>query len=108
MDDKILAGINGLIVEVVTLGRGAILKFGNDIRFEYDKDLRAKRIDEYRKLWTLTGRFSGVCTRKYRERSPRGVYVPLITNICEEWEAISAPRWFEISARDMMPAEMRS
>ena len=59
MDDKILVGRIGSIVGVVTTGLGAILKFRNDTRFEYDKDLRAKRIDEYRKLWTLTGRFPG-------------------------------------------------
>lgn len=47
MDDKILAGIIGLIVGAFTTGFGAVLKFRNDIRFEYHKDLRAKRIDEY-------------------------------------------------------------
>ena len=47
MDDKISAGIIGLIVGVFSTGFGAVLKFRNDIRFEYHKDLRAKRIDEY-------------------------------------------------------------
>ena len=48
MDDKISAGTIGLIVGVfTTTGFGAVLKFRNDIRFEYHKDLRAKRIAEY-------------------------------------------------------------
>jgi len=45
----------GLIVGVVAAGLGAILKFRDDIRFESGKDLRATRIDTYRKLWTLAG-----------------------------------------------------
>ena len=42
-----LGGITGLIVGVFTTGFGAVLKFRNDIRFEYHKDLPAKPIDEY-------------------------------------------------------------
>ena len=73
MDDKILVGRIGSIVGVVTTGLGAILKFRNDTRFEYDKDLRAKRIDEYSKLWTLTGRFPGMLAKIQGAESEMGL-----------------------------------
>lgn len=57
MDDKILAAIIGAIAGVVTTYLGAILKFRVDLKSQYDKDLRDKRIAQYYDLWKLTGTF---------------------------------------------------
>ena len=58
MDDKLsAAAILGLALGIFTTYFGAVLKFKNDLRFEYDKDLRSKRLAEYSALWQLTSLF---------------------------------------------------
>jgi hypothetical protein len=57
MDEKIAAAIIGAIFGIITTYLGAVLKFRSDLRFEYDKDLRAKRIEHYLELWRLTSLF---------------------------------------------------
>jgi hypothetical protein len=57
MEDNILAAIIGAIAGVVTTYLGAILKFRVDLKSQYDKDLRDRRIEQYSDLWKLTGTF---------------------------------------------------
>lgn len=42
---------------MVTTYLAAVLKLRSDLRFEYDKDLREKRVTHYEELWKLTGVF---------------------------------------------------
>lgn len=66
MEDNLLAAIIGAIAGVVTTYLGAILKFRVDLKSQYDKDLRDRRIAQYAELWKLTGTFP-----KYaREKQP--------------------------------------
>jgi len=53
----IIAAMIGAFVGFITTYLGAIIKFRNDLRFEYDKELRGKRIATYQELWRLTGLF---------------------------------------------------
>jgi hypothetical protein len=57
MEDKLLAAIIGATAGVITTYLGAILKFRVDLKSQYDKDLRDKRIAQYCELWKLTGTF---------------------------------------------------
>lgn len=57
MEDKIIAAIIGVFFGFISTYLAAILKFRQDLRAQYDKDLRDKRIEEYRELWELTGAF---------------------------------------------------
>lgn len=54
MEDKILAALIGAFAGIVTTYLGAILKFRVDLKSQYDKDLRDKRIMQYTDLWRLT------------------------------------------------------
>jgi hypothetical protein len=57
MDEKLIAAIVGIIFGVVTTYLAAVLKLRGDLRFEYDKGLREKRLERYSELWHLTGLF---------------------------------------------------
>jgi len=57
MEDKIFIAILSAALAAVGTYVAAVLKFRNDLRFEYDKDLRARRIPEYMGLWKLTALF---------------------------------------------------
>lgn len=57
MDSTLLAAIVGAIAGIVGTYLGAILKFRKDLEAEYDRDIREKRIAEYKKLWKLTQDF---------------------------------------------------
>jgi hypothetical protein len=57
MEDKVLAAIIGAIAGGMSTYLGAILKFRVDLKSQYDKDLRDKRIAQYSDLWRLTGTF---------------------------------------------------
>ncbi len=57
MDEKIFGAIIGGLALILVSYLGAMLKFRSDLRFEYDKELRAKRIERYEELWRLTGLF---------------------------------------------------
>lgn len=58
MDSTLLAAIVGAIAGIAGTYLGAILKFRKDLEAEYDKDIREKRIAEYKKLWELTQDFA--------------------------------------------------
>jgi hypothetical protein len=68
MDNTLLAAIIGAIAGILGTYLGAILKFRKDLEAEYDKDLREKRIGEYKKLWELTQDFP-----KYARARPFGL-----------------------------------
>lgn len=57
MDNTVLAAIIGAVFGVFGTYLSAILKYRQDLRAEYDKDLREKRIPEYGNLWRFTGLF---------------------------------------------------
>jgi len=57
MDSTVSAALIGASVGVITTYLAAVLKLRSDLRFEFDKDLREKRITHYEELWRLTGAF---------------------------------------------------
>jgi hypothetical protein len=57
MDNTVLAAIIGAVIGVLGTYLSAILKYRQDLRAEYDKDLREKRIPEYKCLWRWTELF---------------------------------------------------
>jgi hypothetical protein len=65
MDNTLAAAVLGAAVGFVTTYLGAVVKLRTDLRFQYDKDLREKRIKEYSELWRLTGLFP-----KYAREAP--------------------------------------
>lgn len=50
--DILIAGVS-LSTGIIATYFGAVIKFRKDFEFEYDKDLRQKRIQEYLNLWKL-------------------------------------------------------
>lgn len=57
MDNPLVAALVGAFLGIITTYVGAVVKFRQDLRAEYDKDLRTQRILEYRTLWKLTAIF---------------------------------------------------
>jgi hypothetical protein len=52
LTDTIIPGLFGLISGALLAYLGAVLKFRKDLEAAYDKDLREKRIEVYKELWS--------------------------------------------------------
>lgn len=59
MDNTVLVALIVGGLGIISASLAAILKFRQDIKFEYDKDLRKERIDAYKELWRYTRPFPG-------------------------------------------------
>jgi hypothetical protein len=57
MDSALIGAIIGAAFGVLGTYLSAILKYRQDLRAEYDKDLREKRLPEYKNLWRWTELF---------------------------------------------------
>jgi hypothetical protein len=96
MEDKLLAAIIGAIAGVVTTYLGAILKFRVDLKSQYDKDLRDKRLAQYSELWKLTGIFPKYAREKQLSHQDlQGLKVTL-----REWYFTKGGMFLSDTARD--------
>lgn len=96
MEDKLLAAIIGAIAGVVTTYLGAILKFRVDLKSQYDKDLRDRRITQYSDLWRLTGIFPKYAHEKQlTNQDLQGLMVSL-----REWYFTKGGMFLSDAARD--------
>ncbi|RPJ51603.1 MAG: hypothetical protein EHM21_02320 [Chloroflexi bacterium] len=68
MESAVVVAIISFFGGAIVTYLGAILKYRKDLELEYNKDLRAKRIDEYRRLWQLTEVFP-------RYERPQGLFI---------------------------------
>ncbi len=59
MDNTLLVALIGAIAGILGTYLAAVLKFRQDLKSEYDKDLRTHRIEAYRELWKHTRAFPG-------------------------------------------------
>ncbi len=70
MDNTLLAAIIGGGLGILGTYVAAVVKFRQDLKVEYDKDLRAERIAAYRELWGLTRLFPGSEYKRVDEVTP--------------------------------------
>jgi hypothetical protein len=70
MDTTLLAAIIGGVLGILGTYVAAVVKFRQDLKVEYDKDLRAERIAAYRELWGLTRLFPGSEYKRVDEVTP--------------------------------------
>jgi hypothetical protein len=96
MDEKLVAAIIGAVAGIVTTYLGAILKFRVDLKSQYDRDLREKRIAQYGDLWKLTGIFP-----KYaREKELTHQYLLRLMIALREWYFTKGGMFLSDAARD--------
>jgi hypothetical protein len=82
MTDQLLAAIIGAVIGFISTYLAAVVKLRQDLRAEYDKDLRERRIPEYKRLWKLTDLFP-----KYARTT-----IPTVADVREL--AISLRDWY--------------
>ncbi len=70
MDTTLLAAIIGGVLGIIGTYVAAVVKFRQDIKVEYDRDLRAERIVAYKELWGLTRPFPGAEYKRVDEVTP--------------------------------------
>lgn len=86
----------GAVVGFISTYLTAILKLRQDLRAEYDKDLRARRIPAYTLLWQLTDLFP-----KYGHTSgPTGTEVRSLTISLRDWYFGGGGMFLSQNARD--------